>query len=154
MFLYRSEQTKEQHVNLSHEANKTNESYGTNEIFETIKAIETNETQQMNTKAKILKVYTDIPLDYGWYVVPQDVREVTIYAEVEHVDTVLFWLIPTGTETWSERKLIGYDQDGSDGFSLTWEFGDQILLNRISIQALGSDFSTMDYASINIVISH
>lgn len=44
----------------------------------------------------------------------------TIHAEAQNTETVLFWLVPTGTATWSERELIGYDKDGNDGWSVTW----------------------------------
>ncbi|NBI28150.1 hypothetical protein ERL59_04155 [Chengkuizengella sp. YPA3-1-1] len=105
----------------------------------------------MDIHAQLLKVYTDLQEKEGWYVVPKNVHEMTIYANTKNVDTVLFWLAPTGTETWSERQLIGYDQDGSDGFSLKWEFGNQVLLNHILVQALGSDFYTMDDETINVI---
>ncbi|NBI30990.1 hypothetical protein ERL59_18730 [Chengkuizengella sp. YPA3-1-1] len=110
-----------------------------------------NQPNQIDTHAQLLKVYTDLPENEGWYVVPKNVHEMTIYAEAKNVDTVLFWLAQTGTETWSKRQLLGYDQDGSDGFSLKWEFGKQVLLDHIFIQALGSDFSTMDDATINVI---
>jgi hypothetical protein len=115
-----------------------------------------NVTKQIDTKAQVLKVYTDLWKndENGWYVVPKNVQEFTIYAEVKNVDTVLFWLSETGTGTWSERQLIGYDQDGSDGFSLKWKFGNQELLDHILVQALGSDYSTMDDMTINVITSN
>ncbi|OAB38367.1 hypothetical protein [Paenibacillus glacialis] len=59
-------------------------------------------------------------------------------------------LIPTGTETWNERILIGHDADGSDGWSYRWEFGNQTLHDHISVQALGSDSSTQATESIKV----
>lgn len=99
---------------------------------------------------KILEVRTDFEEKHGWVIVPKDAHSMTISVEAEHVDTMLFWIAPTGTETWRERELIGYDIDGSDGWSITWDFGDRIFHDHISIQALGSDSSTLTATSINV----
>ncbi|WP_254639730.1 hypothetical protein [Cohnella sp. GbtcB17] len=102
------------------------------------------------TPAQLLKLDTDLPTEPGWWVVPQGVEKMTIYAEAKNTETVLFWLIPTGTQTWRERQLIGYDKDGSDGWSLTWEFGNQRLHHHIHAQALGSDSNSQSNGVINI----
>ncbi|MHC8517811.1 hypothetical protein [Sporosarcina sp. ITBMC105] len=99
---------------------------------------------------KILEVRTDFEEKHGWVIVPKDSHSMTISVEAEHVDTMLFWIAPTGTGTWRERELIGYDIDGSDGWSITWDFGDRIFHDHISIQALGSDSSTLTATSINV----
>lgn len=99
---------------------------------------------------KITEVRTDFEEKHGWIIVPKDAHSMTISVEAENVDTMLFWIAPTGTETWRERELIGYDIDGSDGWSITWEFGDRIFHDHISIQALGSDSSTITDTSINM----
>lgn len=99
---------------------------------------------------KILEVRTDLKEKFGWHIVPRDVHSMTISVEAENVDTVLFWIAPTGTETWRERELIGYDIDGSDGWSITWDFGDRIFHDHISIQALGIDSSTFTDTTINV----
>lgn len=70
--------------------------------------------------------------------------------EAENVDTILFWIAETGTGTWGERQLIGYDIDGSDGWSITWEFGDRKFHDHILVQALGSDFATQTSETINV----
>lgn len=108
------------------------------------------EDTHMDTPAQILKVYTDLAEESGWWVVPRDVSTMTVFVEAENIETVLFWQAPTGTETWSERTLIGYDKDGSDGWSLTWEFGNRILHDHIYIQVLGSDSSTQATETINV----
>jgi hypothetical protein len=108
----------------------------------------TNQPKQIDTRAQILKVYTDLSEEAGWWVVPKGVSTMTIYAEANNTETVLFWLIPTGTQTWSDRILIGYDKDGSDGWSLKWELGNRTLHDHIYVQALGSDSQAND--SINV----
>ncbi|MNH46099.1 hypothetical protein D3C79_1087500 [compost metagenome] len=70
--------------------------------------------------------------------------------EAENTDIVLFWIAPTGTETGKERTLIGYDVDGSDGWSYTWEFGDRTFHDHIQVHALGIDGSTQASDTINI----
>ncbi|MNN46327.1 hypothetical protein D3C81_1607060 [compost metagenome] len=49
-----------------------------------------------------------------------------------------------------ERELIGYDKDGSDGWSVTWNFGNRSFHDRIVVQALGSDGATQDKEIISI----
>lgn len=72
----------------------------------------------------------------------------TINVNAKNTETVLFWVIPTGTQTWGERELIGYDKDGRDGWSLTWEFGNRKFHDHIQVQALGDD--TISNAIINV----
>lgn len=89
--------------------------------------------------ARILNVSTDLPEIGNWYRIPKGKEKMTINVEAKNTETVLFWLVPTGSKTWRERKLIGYDKDGSDGWSLTWEFGNEPpLQDHIHIQALGT----------------
>jgi hypothetical protein len=107
-------------------------------------------SEDRDDKAHILKVHTDLEEEHNWFIVPKGVNTMTISAEVENVETILFWISETGTGTWAERTLIGYDIDGSDGWSITWEFGDRIFHDRISIQALGSDGVTQASESIGV----
>jgi hypothetical protein len=58
---------------------------------------------------KVIKsTYTNIPETDNWVIVPKGTKEITISVKAENTETVLFWLIPTGTQTWWERRLIGY----------------------------------------------
>lgn len=109
-----------------------------------------NQTESSDHKAQILEVDTDLEFEHGSHYVPEGVHTMTISVEAENVDTVLFWITPTGTETWSERTLIGYDIDGTDGWSTTWDFGDRIFLDHITVQALGRDGETLVSESINL----
>ncbi|MED3554108.1 hypothetical protein [Cytobacillus praedii] len=57
-----------------------------------------------------------------------------------NTETVLYWLIPTGTQTWTERKLIGYDikeNPNDNNFSLTWKIDKPYLHDHLHIQAIG-----------------
>lgn len=110
----------------------------------------TNQIETRDHKAQILKVDTDLEKEHIWHFVPEGVETMAISVEAENVEAILFWISPTGTETWGERTLIGYDLDGSDGWSITWEFGDRIFLDRITIQALGSDGDSQAKETINL----
>ncbi|MEF7438924.1 hypothetical protein V4V36_10660 [Paenibacillus lautus] len=102
------------------------------------------------TPVMIDKVYTDSEEEYGWWVVPRDADTITIYVEAQHADTVLFWSAPTGTEVGKERKLIGYDIDGEDGWSFEWNIKDQLLHNHIDVQALGIDGISLATDTFNV----
>ncbi|WP_423408975.1 hypothetical protein AABM38_02455 [Heyndrickxia sp. MSNUG] len=98
---------------------------------------------------KIEKFYTSIIEMDNWVSVPQGTDEITIYVEAKNTETVLFWIIPTGTQQWNERKLIGYDikDDGDDYFSLTWKIPGH-LQDHLEVQALGENEVTG--SSLNI----
>jgi hypothetical protein len=108
------------------------------------------QSEQFDTHAQISKAYTDLSKKSGWWVVPKGTQEITFFTEAKNTDTVLFWITPTGTETWAERELIGYDTDGSDGWSFTWKFGNRSLHDRIYIQALGNDNSSQAVEIIQV----
>lgn len=107
-------------------------------------------SENRDDKAKIQKVNTDLEVENGWHIVPEGIKKITISMEAENVETILIWIAPTGTETWGERTLIGYDIDGNDGWSIEWEFGDRIFHDHITIQALGSDYTTQASETLNI----
>ena len=62
-----------------------------------------------SSKPKIKSIYKDNPKDGTWVQIPKGTKKMTFHVEAENTETILFWLIPTGTQTWTERKLIGYD---------------------------------------------
>lgn len=90
-------------------------------------------------RAVITSVSTDLPKEGNWWRVPKGVKHLTIQVEAKNAETVLFWIIPTGTQTWGERELIGYDKNGRDGWSLTWKFGDRNFHDHIQVQAIGDE---------------
>jgi len=91
---------------------------------------------------QIISINTDFPEVGGWVQIPKGTERITFSIEAEHAETILFWLIPTGTQTWSERKLIGYDireNESDKSFSLTWNIDKPYLHDHIYIQAIGDD---------------
>lgn len=102
-------------------------------------------------KPSIKRIYTDYPNDGNWVQIPKGTMNITFYVEAENTETVLFWLIPTGTQTWTERKLIGYDirdNPTDHNFSITWTIDKPYLHDHLHIQALGEEILEQD--SINL----
>jgi hypothetical protein len=99
------------------------------------------EYQNVNShNPKIISFETNFPKDGGWVRLPKGTKEITFNVKAENTETVLFWLIPTGTQTWNQRKLIGYDikeNDNENKFSLTWIIDRPFLHDHLHIQALG-----------------
>lgn len=109
---------------------------------------------------KVIKsAYTNIPEKNNQVTVPKGTEEVTIYVEAENTETVLFWLIPTGTQTWWERSLIGYaintekerTFNSPQTFSLTWKIDKPFLHDHIDIELIGMNEITRG-GSINITM--
>lgn len=111
---------------------------------------ETENVQRKESAPMIASIKTNFPEKEGWVVVPANSSEITVTVETTNTETLLFWSVPTGTETWGERELIGYDTSGSDGWNITWNIAGKSLHNRLVVQALGSDGKTITDETINI----
>lgn len=88
----------------------------------------------------IISVKTDYPKEGIWVHIPKGTKKITFHVNAENTETVLFWLVPTGTQTWNQRELIGYDKkedEKDDQFSITWTIDRPSLLDHLQIQALG-----------------
>ncbi|MBE4906956.1 hypothetical protein IMZ08_02650 [Bacillus luteolus] len=105
----------------------------------------------------ITSAFTNIPVKDNWVTVPEGTKEITIFVEAQNTETVLFWLIPTGTETWWERKLIGYDInedkskkfDETQKYSLTWKIDEPFLHHHLVVEVVGMNRVTSG-GNINI----
>ena len=100
-----------------------------------------------SSKPVIKSIYTDFPKEGTWVQIPKGTKNLTFHAEAENTETILFWLIPTGTQTWTERKLIGYDireNETDNNFSLTWNIDKPYLLDHLYIQAIGDGVVEQD----------
>ena len=99
---------------------------------------------------KIIKFYTNIEEKDNWIQVPKGMEEIEIHVEASNTETVLFWLIPTGTATWNERKLIGIDinDDGDNIFSISWTPPGQ-LHDHLHVQAIGENEITSSILNIS-----
>jgi hypothetical protein len=107
---------------------------------------------------KVIKsAYTNIPEKNNWVTLQKGTKEITISVEAENTETVLFWLIPAGTQTWWERRLIGYaintekekTFNNPQTFSLTWKVDQPFLHDHLEVQLIGMQ-ETIRGGSINI----
>lgn len=98
----------------------------------------------------IANVETNYPEKEGWIVVPTDSTELNVTVEATNAETLLFWAVPTGTETWGERELIGYDINVKDGWKITWDITGKSLHHHVIVQALGSDGKTITDETLDI----
>ncbi|WDQ35132.1 hypothetical protein PTQ21_13225 [Paenibacillus marchantiae] len=98
----------------------------------------------------IANVETNFPEKEGWIIIPTDSTELNVTVEATNAETLLFWTVPTGTETWGERELIGYDTNGNDGWKITWNIAGKSLHHHVIVQALGSDGKTITDETLNI----
>jgi hypothetical protein len=102
------------------------------------------DTPSQPLNPNILSISTDYPNDGNWIRIPKGTKEITFEVKAENTETVLYWLIPTGTQTWTERKLIGYDikeNQNDNSFSLTWKIDKPYLHDHLHIQAIGEGVS-------------
>ena len=113
-------------------------------IFTAFQLNISQETPSQPPIPKILSISTDYHSDGNWIQIPKGTREITFDIKAKNTETVLYWLIPTGTQTWTERKLIGYDikdNENDNDFSLTWEIDKPYLHDSLHIQAIGEGIS-------------
>ena len=75
--------------------------------------------------------------DGGWCTLPAGAGAVTLRAEVTGANRVEFFVVPTGTGTWDLRRSIGVDRDGSDGWAVTWAYGDEPVMAHLAVVARG-----------------
>lgn len=120
-------------------------------ILSTFQPLKSQELPFAVSNPVIKNIYTNYPKDGIWVQLPKGTKEITFYVEAENTETVLFWLIPTGTQTWTERKLIGYDirEDVTDNnFSFTWHIDRSYLLDHLFIQAIGEEKVEQDMINL------
>ena len=109
------------------------------------------ESPTSSSKPEIKSIYTDYPKDGTWVQIPKGTKKITFHVEAENTETILFWLIPTGTQTWTERKLIGYDireNQTDNNFSLTWNIDKPYLHDHLYIQAIGDEIVEQDVINL------
>lgn len=104
-----------------------------------------------SSKPEIKSINTDYPKEGIWVQIPRGTKKITVHVEAENTETILFWLMPTGTQTWTERTLIGYDTRKSqtdNNFSLTWTINKPTLYDHLVIQAIGDEKVEQDLINL------
>lgn len=114
-------------------------------------AMQFQETTFQPHRPEIKGINTNYPKDGIWVHIPKGTKKITFNIEAKNTETVLFWLIPTGTQTWKERKLIGYDiqeNQEDNNFSFTWNIDKPNLIDHLNIQAIGEGRVTNDIINL------
>ncbi|OCA91580.1 hypothetical protein A8F94_06315 [Bacillus sp. FJAT-27225] len=100
-------------------------------------------TQPTNPSVpEIISISSNFPVKESWVEIPKGTKKITFNVQARNTETVLFWLIPTGTGTWNERMLIGYDlktDEQDNSFTLTWSIDRLYLHDHLYVQAIGED---------------
>lgn len=90
------------------------------------------------------------PIIGSWVTLPKGSGKLKINVIAKNASKVQFWLVPTGTATWKYRKLIGEDTNGKDGWSITWKYGNELILNHIVIIAVNPK-GTSGHGIFNVI---
>lgn len=109
--------------------------------------------EETPAKPRIISINTGFPKEGIWVQLPKGTEELSFNIEAENTETVLFWLIPTGTQTWKERKLIGYDireNIDDNNFTLTWHINKPTLHDHLHIQAIGEGLVTNEIINLSM----
>lgn len=77
-----------------------------------------------------------LPCDVACTLTPR-AGTVTFHARVSDATRVQFYLVPTGTGTWDNRKSIGVDRSGEDGWSVRYTYADEPLWSHLLVVAHG-----------------
>jgi hypothetical protein len=77
-----------------------------------------------------------LPCDVACTLTPR-AGTVTFHAQVSDATRVQFYLVPTGTGTWDNRKSIGVDRSGEDGWSVRYTYADEPLWSHLLVVAHG-----------------
>jgi hypothetical protein len=89
---------------------------------------------------EIISISSNFPIKENWVEIPKGTKNITFNVKANNTQTVLFWLIPTGTGTWNQRKLIGYDiksDEQDNSFTYTWSIDQSLLHDHLYVQAIG-----------------
>lgn len=112
-----------------------------------------SQESSLTSKPVIISINTDYPKEGGWVRIPKGTEKITFHVIAENTETILFWLIPTGTQTWTKRELIGYDilESKTDkNFSLTWNINKPYLHDHLYIQAIGDETVTNELINLSM----
>lgn len=122
-------------------------------ILTAVQPFISQESPTTSAKPKLKSIYTDYPKEGIWVQIPKGTKKITFHVEAENTETILFWLTPTGTQTWTERKLIGYDirENQTDThFTLTWNIDQPYLHDHLCIQAIGIEMMEQDIINLSM----
>ncbi|WP_230474385.1 hypothetical protein [Calidifontibacillus erzurumensis] len=94
---------------------------------------------------KVIDIKTSpVPMVNQWVTLRQHSNgELLIEVEAINTKEVRFWTVPVKNKSWQDswehRKLISIDRDKSDGWSTTFFYGKENLLQFIVVEAIGQN---------------
>ncbi|WP_404427031.1 hypothetical protein LG296_12950 [Ureibacillus chungkukjangi] len=115
--------------------------------------LQVHDTTYQSPRPEIKSINSNYTKDGIWISIPKGTKKITFHVEAENTETVLFWLIPTGTQTGVERKLIGYDiqkNQTDHNFYLTWNIDKSSLHDHLYIQAIGEEQVTNEIINLSM----
>lgn len=68
-------------------------------LFTTFQPVTIEKDRPINPK--ILHIESSFPKEGAWVRIPKGTQKISFQVKAVHTETVLFWLIPTGTGTWN-----------------------------------------------------
>lgn len=75
----------------------------------------------------------------GWISLPKTDGTLTVSITAKNAKRIKFYLIPTGTATYNQRKLIGISESKNGKFSFKWNFKeDQNIFHHFAVEAINS----------------
>ncbi|PHG56461.1 hypothetical protein [Bacillus toyonensis] len=75
----------------------------------------------------------------GWISLPKTDGTLTVTITAINAKRIKFYLIPTGTATYNQRKLIGSSEGKNGEFVFKWNFkGDQDIFHHFAVEVINS----------------
>lgn len=89
---------------------------------------------------KIEKVTTSpYNIKNGWISLPKTDGTLTVNITAKNAKMIKFYLIPTGTATYNQRKLIGISRESNGDFIFKWHFRrDKFIFHHFAIEVINS----------------
>lgn len=97
---------------------------------------------------KVIDIETSpVPIINQWVTLRQrSTGELLIKVDAINTREVKFWTVPVKNKSWQDswdkKKLLSIDQDGSDGWSTIFFYGQENLLTFIVVEAIGHNGQT------------
>lgn len=97
---------------------------------------------------KVVDIETSpVPIINQWVTLRQrSTGELLIKVDAINTREVKFWTVPVKNKSWQDswdkKKLLSIDQDGSDGWSTIFFYGQENLLTFIVVEAIGHNGQT------------
>lgn len=95
-----------------------------------------------------------IPAPEGnWVYIPEGSGEMVIKVTTRNVQKIKIWIVPTGSQTWDERRLLCEEKGNKDLWTCIWRYtAEETIHDHIVIHVEGKGGKSA--ASINVTRRH